>query len=137
MAETPLAKKLAVKSGYRVLLLNAPEGYRARLEPLPAGTMLAETAGAADAAFDAALTFVRDTAELARLAPVVLAAVPRDRLLWFAYPKRSAKVATDLTRDVGWETLRAAGLQAVSLVAIDDTWAALRFRPIPAGQAPR
>src|SRR5262245_27341113 len=117
MTATPLAKKLAVKPSYRVLLLNAPDGYRARLEPLPDGATLAETArAAADGAFDAALTFVHDTAELTRLAPVVLAAVPPDRLLWFAYPKRSAKVATDLTRDVGWETLRAAGLQAVSLV---------------------
>ncbi len=52
----------------------------------------------------------------------------RDRLLK-TRSKKSAKMKTDLTRDVGWETVAKAGWQAVSQISVDDTWSALRFRP--------
>ena len=51
-------------------------------------------------------------------------------LLWFSYPKKSSKVETDITRDVGWDALGSTGLRPVTQVAIDDTWSALRFRPV-------
>jgi hypothetical protein len=38
-----------------------------------------------------------------------------------------ANDAPDLSRDRGWDAVRGAGWQAVSLVAIDPTWSALRF----------
>jgi hypothetical protein len=37
---TPLAKKLGIKSGGRLLLLGAPDHYRRLLEPLPAAVRL-------------------------------------------------------------------------------------------------
>ena len=37
---TPLIKKLGIKAGARVLLLNAPADYLARLGPLPADVTL-------------------------------------------------------------------------------------------------
>ena len=51
-------------------------------------------------------------------------------LLWLSYPKRSSKVETDLSRDVGWEVVADAGLRPVTQVSIDETWSALRFRPV-------
>jgi hypothetical protein len=50
-------------------------------------------------------------------------------MLWIAYPKKSAKVDTDLTRDVGWSVIEGAGVVGVAVVSIDATWSALRFRP--------
>ena len=37
MADTPLAKKLGIKPGHKVLVLNAPDGYLSMLDPLPDG----------------------------------------------------------------------------------------------------
>ena len=51
-----------------------------------------------------------------------------DALLWIAYPKKSGKIPSDITRDDGWEAVIAAGYVAVTQVAIDDNWSALRFR---------
>jgi hypothetical protein len=124
---SPLAKKLQIKAGSRVLVLNPPEGYLERLEPLPDGV---ELAGAPGAAADVVHLFVRDRAELERDAATALGAVRPGGVLWASYPKQSAKVATDLTRDVGWDALAAAGWRVVSAVSIDDTWSALRFRPL-------
>ena len=78
---------------------------------------------------DAVHLFVRDSAELDRTAPAALRAVKPDGLVWISYPKRSSGVDTDLTRDVGWETVKGAGLRPVRQVSVDDTWSALRFRP--------
>jgi hypothetical protein len=133
MPETSLAKKLGVKPGQCLLLLHAPSGYRERLGPLLDGVELVEAAeDAPSGAFDAVHLFVGGKAELDRLAPGALAALAALRpggLLWIAYPKKSAKTGTDISRDEGWDTIAAAGLRPVTQIAIDETWSALRFRP--------
>jgi hypothetical protein len=48
--------------------------------------------------------------------------------LWIAYPKKTPGMKTDLSRDVGWEDVERASLSAVTQVAVDETWSALRFR---------
>jgi hypothetical protein len=127
MTENALVKKLQLKPGLRVLFLNAPAGYIASLGSLPNGVALAaDPAGT----LDFVQLFVRDGAELAERAPAALAAIKPDGVLWVAYPKQSAKVKTDLTRDRGWEPLTAAGLRPVTQIAIDATWSALRWRPV-------
>jgi hypothetical protein len=48
--------------------------------------------------------------------------------LWIAYPKKSGAIRSDLTRDHGWEPIAAVGLLAVTQVALNADWSALRFR---------
>jgi len=82
--------------------------------------------------FDFVHLFVKNSAELQSLGPTpeAIEAVKVDGLLWISYPKRSSKVETDLTRDVGWEMMAEAGLRPVTQVSVNDIWSALRFRPI-------
>ena len=121
-----LVKKLLFKPGQKILIRNAPEGYVERVTPLPAGAELA----AADAAgCDAVQLFVRNKADIDALAPAALAALKPGGLLWLSYPKRGPRVQTDINRDTGWETLHRAGWTAVTQIAVDETWSALRFRP--------
>jgi hypothetical protein len=127
MTDNPLVKRLQLKPGQGALFLNAPEGYIASLGPLPDGVALAD---GATGTLDFVQLFVRDSAELTTHAPAALAAIRLDGVLWIAYPKQSAKVKTDLTRDRGWEPITAAGLRPVTQIAIDETWSALRWRPI-------
>lgn len=127
MPATPVAKKLGIKTGQKILILNAPDGYLQALEPLPEK---AEVQTVADGTCDFLQIFCYDKADVDRYAPVTVQALKPDGLLWMTYPKKSAKIKTDITRDVGWEAMLAVGLQVVSLVAIDETWSALRFRPI-------
>ena len=53
-----------------------------------------------------------------------------DSVLWFAYPKGTSKIKTDINRD----TIRVTGeefkITTVSAISIDNIWSALRFRPI-------
>jgi hypothetical protein len=122
-----LAKKLLLKPGYRILLINAPAGYLDSLSPLPDGVQIA---GDPAGSLDFVQLFARNKAELDRLLPDALRAIRPDGLLWLCYTKLSAHTGSDITRDRGWETARAAGLEPVTQVSIDDTWSALRFRPL-------
>jgi hypothetical protein len=124
--DAALIKKLQIKPGYRVLVLNAPDGYLERLTPLPEGATVTHAPGGG---FDVVHAFAGNQAELNKIAPIAIAAVKPGGVLWFSYPKQSAKVATDITRDRGWELVTGAGLRGVTQIAIDDTWSALRFRP--------
>jgi hypothetical protein len=126
MAPSPLIRKLRIQPGQRLLILNSPPGYVESLGPLPDGARIAE---AAEGAVDFCHLFARNSAQLAELLPVALAACKYDGLFWVSYPKKSSKVASDLSRDVLWELPGETSLRPVAQVSIDQTWSALRYRP--------
>ena len=126
MTETPLTKKLQIKPGYRVLLVNQPDGVRAHLDPLPDGVDVVEESGNDS---DAVLLFASTIADLERDLASAMANLKPGGVFWISYPKRSSGVETDITRDTGWDALAAVDWRPVTQVSIDDTWSALRFRP--------
>jgi hypothetical protein len=121
---TPLPKKLGIKPGHRVAFVQAPDGFAQTLGALPDGV-----ASAADdsAPLNLAVFFTTRADEL----PVAFQRLGRrvypDGTLWIAWPKKAAKVATDLTEDV----VRAVGLREgmvdVKVCAIDAVWSGLKF----------
>jgi len=123
---SPLARKLRIKPGHRLAVVNAPEGYRERLEPLPDGARIVD---ALEPGLDFVQLYARGSDELAQLGPAAFAAVKPDGLLWVCYPKGGARAGTDLTRDALWAKMGELDLTGVSLVAVDDVWSAMRFRP--------
>jgi hypothetical protein len=126
MEVSKLAKKLHIRSGDRAAIVNAPPGLSLLLRPLPQHV---------DATLhfkrdlDFILLFVRNAVELRRLGVKAIRAIKHDGMLWMAYPKKSSNVETDITRDVGWDLVEAAGLECVAQIAIDQTWSGSRFRP--------
>jgi hypothetical protein len=131
MPESPLARKLKLKPGQRVALLNAPEGYLKELGSLPAGVAVSEKL---QGQFDWAQVFVNNKAELARLIPRVVRALKPESLLWISYPKGTSKIQTDLTRDKGWEALQKTDLKWVTLISVNGTWSAFALRPYKPGE---
>jgi predicted transport protein len=109
----------------RAAIVNAPSGYVESVD-LPEDVVVTARP---DARSDFVQLFVRDSAELAHYIQTVLDEIKPDCILWICYPKLSSGVQSDLTRDVGWEALYAAGWRGVASVAVDDVWSAVRFRP--------
>ena len=122
-----LVKKLRIQAGQRVLILNAPPGYVESLADLPEGVAISE---GGEGPFDFVHLFVSDSAQVHDLIDRAINAVVYDGLFWVSYPKRSAKVKTDLSRDVFWGLAADAGLRPVTQVSVDEVWSALRFRPV-------
>ncbi len=52
-----------------------------------------------------------------------------DGLVWIAYPKGTSKVKADVNRDSLWEAVKATGWRPVRLIALDEVWSVMRFRP--------
>lgn len=122
-----VAQKLLVKPGMKFLLLYAPPEVLEQLQPLPEGAQIRTDAVASTA--DVALLFVRSQADVDQHARTVMDAVKSGGVVWFAYPKKTGKIKADISRDTGWQTVRDAGWEPVTQIAIDETWSALRFRP--------
>ena len=119
---TPLAKKLGIREGSRVLVAGAPEGLD--LGPLPTGV---ERLGRAGRGMDVVLLFVTEGSELRkRFAPMASGLDPAGRL-WIAWPKKGAAVATDLdfgtVQRVGLET----GLVDNKSASVTEDFQGLQF----------
>ena len=52
------------------------------------------------------------------------------RSIWIYYPKKTGRIKSDLSRDVCWKILVPQGFTPNSQISIDETWSALRFKPI-------
>ncbi len=126
MPASPLIKKLRIQPGPAAVVLNAPAGFMESLGDLPEGVDFQERP---QGEHNFVLLFVKDSVELKKSLPVAMKAAAYDGMFWIAYPKQSSKVDTDLNRDILWERMRGSGIRPVSLVSIDRTWSAMRFRP--------
>ena len=76
------------------------------------------------------LVFINNNKEFLGFLNEQLKKIESDSVLWFAYPKGTAKIKTDINRDTIRKTGEEYGITTVTAISIDDTWSALRFRPI-------
>jgi hypothetical protein len=121
---TPLPKKLGIKPGSRVALIDAPEHFETTLAPLPEDV---ELVSGARAKFDVAVAFFTRAAELSQRFPALVKRLEPSGGLWISWPKKSSGVATDLDENRIRAVGLATGLVDNKVCAIDDTWSGLRF----------
>ncbi|HEY0271989.1 MAG TPA: YdeI/OmpD-associated family protein [Chitinophaga sp.] len=127
-----LAKKLQFKGGGApYYVMGLPAALRAAFSGEGLRTEL--PARAATAPF--ILLFAENTAALAAGAPAAIRALAPEGKWWIAYAKLSSGIKTDMTRDRGWGPVKDLGWEPVSLVSLDETWSALRFKPMAAQEA--
>lgn len=121
---TPLSKKLGITASLRVAALHAPFDYRAVVSPWPEGAALATQAGADT---DLVHLFVTERAVLAEQAQRLRSLLRPDAVLWVSWPKKAAKVATDISEDVIREVVLPLGWVDVKVCAVDATWSGLKL----------
>jgi len=120
---TPLARKLGIRAASAVALLGAPEGFEAKLAPLPHGVRVHRQARTADRV----LFFVDSLASLKRRFGAASHTVEEGGGLWIVWPKKASGVRTDLTETVVREFGLAAGWVDYKICAVDETWSGLQF----------
>ncbi|GAA0409189.1 hypothetical protein Acor_61720 [Acrocarpospora corrugata] len=118
---TPLPKKLGIKPGHRVLLIDAPG-------TLAGDGVLGDHAddGAAEP-YDVILLFCPDQAALHAGFPPAAARLAGNGGLWVCWPKKSSGVPTDLTENPIRDYGLARKLVDNKVCAVDATWSGLRF----------
>jgi len=121
---TPLPKKLGIKEGTRMLLIDAPNGYRALLKPLPKD---AEFIAKVKPPHSFVHLFATSALELEDRLTEILSGLDPDGTIWVSWPKRSSGVKTDITEDTIREIALPMGLVDIKVCAIDATWSGLKL----------
>jgi hypothetical protein len=123
-SKTPLAQKLGIKPGTKIIALGAPAGYRRWLAPLPEGVAFTDKA-IAPAGFVHLFVIERKKleTELKRLRKLIADA----GTLWVSWPKKTSGVKTDITEDVIREVCLPLGFVDVKVCAVNETWSGLKL----------
>ena len=143
-AGTPLTKKLGIKTGSTVALIDAPGGFEATLGDLPEGAVVRRqtqeprdmtresgdlTRESGDLTRESGgltLWFVRAREELERQIGDMGDAAQGGGL-WIIWPKKSSGVTSDLSQPIVRQTGLASGLVDFKVCSVDATWTGLRF----------
>jgi hypothetical protein len=120
---TPLPKKLGIKPGMRLALVDAPVGFTRTLGALPDGVAVRRDARRES---DLTVWFVRSERDLAR-GIATLAGRVGGGALWIAWPKLGSALASDLREGVVREAALVEGLVDYKVCAMDGTWSGLEF----------
>ncbi len=121
-SSTPLARKLGIREGSRVLVVGHPDGFS--LGRLPTGT---EIARSARGRLDVAVLFVRTLADLRRRFPGLVRALDPAGRLWVAWPKKTSGLETDLSFGAVQGLGLDAGLVDNKSASIDEAYQGLQF----------
>jgi hypothetical protein len=121
---TLLAKKLGIKDGTTLATVGAPKDYMSLLEPMPSGVRVS---GRVSGATDVVHVFSTRRAELRKLLASYRSALKPTATVWVSWPKKSAKVPTEVTEDVIRELALPIGFVDVKVCAIDEVWSGLKL----------
>ena len=121
---TPLAKKLNLRDGQRVWFHAMPETVQDEIAEYALDLIFV-----ADPAegIDAAHVFVTERAELERLIGALRHRIEPDGHIWVSWPKKAAKVETDITEDTIREVCLPTGLVDTKVCAVDEVWSGLKL----------
>lgn len=121
---TPLARKLGIAAGMRVLTVDAPDELATWLAPLPDGVIFEKRSGPA---IDLAHVFVTQRDDLQKRLQAMRTKLRPDAVLWISWPKKASKVPTTVTEDVIRELALPLGWVDVKVCAVSDVWSGLKL----------
>ncbi len=128
MPTKSIIQKMRVMPGFKLLILNPPKGYIHLLGEMPDGAriLVSSTEPA-----DVIQAFVQSQAEVEQNIHSWNQMLKPDGIIWLTYPKLTSGIKADVNRDIIWKQIKTHGFDAVSMIAIDETWSAMRLKKIP------
>ena len=122
---TPLARKLSLKPGMRVVWDGMPDAIRDEIEGEGLELQLLDRPAAP---IDAAHIFVTVRAEMEDKLRALRPLLAPSGFIWVSWPKKASKVATDITEDGIREViLPDTDLVDVKVCAVDAVWSGLKL----------
>jgi hypothetical protein len=121
---TPLARKLGIDKPMIVYTVDAPSDYREWLGELSPGVHLRTSP---PKPLTAAHVFVTRKEELKKRLSTLRRSIDPAGFVWVSWPKKSAKVPTDVTEDTSRELALPQGWVDVKVCAVSDVWSGLKL----------
>jgi len=121
---TPLLKKLGIKPGLTILLINQPKNYFALLE-----SEIKEQLCKQKEIPDIIHLFVTSTKEFDIEMKKLQTFIKKNPniIIWVSWYKKAAKIPTDVTEDVIRNYALMNGLVDVKVCAVSDIWSGLKL----------
>jgi hypothetical protein len=121
---TALVTKLGIKPGSKVLLIGAPDAYVKSLEPLPESVHFVAHL---ERSADVVQVFTTKKAELESALAAFRDTLKPTAVVWVSWPKKSAKVPSEISEDTVREIALPLGFVDVKVCAVDDVWSGLKL----------
>jgi len=121
-SSTPLVKKLGIRAGDRVALLDSPSHWT--IEGLPDRVALRTRARGP---LDVIVAFCDRRAKLQRRLAALIGALDADGSLWIAWPRKAAGHTSDISENELRALVLPRGLVDVKVAALDEDWSGLKF----------
>lgn len=120
---TPLAKKLGFGDGLGVYAAGMPASVKAEILGAAKPKFATKPTQSQAAAHIFHTSAVKLEAELKALRKLIAA----DGMVWVSWPKKAAKMETDITEDVIRKVALPMGFVDVKVCAVDETWSGLKL----------
>ena len=127
---TPLAQKLGLRDGQRALFIDLPVSLAELADSrafIESTRITVGQLGDAAPGYDFIHLFTTARSVLEALVQPLMNLIARDGMIWVSWPKKAAKVATDITEDVIRAVVLPLGLVDVKVCAVDATWPGLKL----------
>lgn len=121
---TPLPKKLGISATTHLVVLNAPEEYKALLGPLPPSLVSQRTVTRTTTLVH---VFVHERRDLASHLKRLRGKLNPEAAVWVSWPKKASKVPTTVTEDVIREEALPLGFVDVKVCAVSEVWSGLKL----------
>lgn len=121
---TALAKKLGIKNGFTMRIINAPEYYFDLFSDMPEDIHISNNVKVPK---DLVHFFTRDMKELAKLLPKLKNEIVQNGIIWVSWPKKAAKIKTGVNENLVRDTGLGCGLVDIKVCAVDEVWSGLKF----------
>lgn len=121
---TPLAKKLGIKEGFKMRLINPPEYYFELITDMPENISIIKDTKIKKNFIHC---FVTQFKELHKNIASLKNEIESNGIIWISWPKKASKVATDITEDVVRNIALDNGLVDIKVCAVDEIWSALKL----------
>lgn len=121
---TPLAKKLGIKAGAKVMLINAPDHYLDLFTDLPPDVYFTDDVSLEN---DVIHFFSKSADEYRAKLPELMKQIKQDGIIWVSWPKKASKVTTDITEDLIRNFALQIGLVDIKVCAVDEVWSGLKL----------
>ena len=121
---THLVRKLGIKAGFKMRVIDPPPNYWDLLGTLPDNVSIGEPD---EGRFDFIHVFVADRARLEEQLGELRARIAPAGMIWVSWPKKSSQVATDLSEPIIRDLALGSGLVDVKVCAVDAIWSGLKL----------
>ena len=121
---TPLAKKLGIKEGFKVRLINQPGYYFELFSDLPKNIFVSSDTITKKNFIH---YFSKKATDLEKDIPALKDELEQDGMIWVSWYKKASKIPTDITEDLIREIALANGLVDIKVCAIDEIWSGLKL----------